>query len=1369
MSLDLLLKRSMAMMLLTWFLVVCCVSSQQQQYQHAVMDDMLNRHASLSRDQAPRSVIVDCPKGKSLIYRFKSTTLIGSKLSSLHGRRVGGQENQLVGLVMLTCGSEHVHERDLNVVMVSFPKVYFSQFQNVGNETIFSRRKYRRISSTTDMTKEMNKNPIIFIQRKSGHIQKLIFRKSEQRWIRSIKKGIIRMFTTETRKTSRSQTDGVGGKYVQQYERSIYTNKENKKSILFISQAFNQDDVSKLSYHKRNLKFSAVHLVRVDMQNSIIKNTGIKFKLSFDDARNHHAFREFEKLSLKAKKDRVPPQSGASPYMETVSVGSAILDQVIDNKASNGHRISTIFFRDAVKELEKNGRHIKLGAEFEFENTFMVLKKDRTSTRKLQQRHFNPREMFKLLRALKRDPSGSSDVSKLITSISRQVRFHPIRAATLLIHELFQCMNELEKVNNAQHAFEIKRYMEAVQGIISTVHNSKIQDSLVDISSQHPDLASNYVYTSIVIPKPTRKVYDFLNKLQKEGYDATLHKNDDIRENAYMAFADLASRLTDDHLKHHIVEDILTRIGNSNTENDLIKYFHALNNAGSAVDIGILEHFFLHPNIPVRVKVLLSDNIKKRVKDDPTLDKMIHNLINNNVELESVVKTAIINAQTEREKTLKVGASIQDFVKAYYQCNHEDIRSAIRHYLYTVGTRQAGDALARLMDLNNLSRHTSKHLYSQFSLSSDDMELLTLYDNEFLSDSIFFGNFFQRIGDAVRNIGNGIRNVVHHVGQGVSRVAHAVGSGIRNAANWVKDRVEGAVNAVRRVFDQIKSYFQSATWNNQQACVPANDNPTDQICLYNPTIVSFVQNQGDLSSIKASKHYEFEKLVGTNSVHMYMGLAVYAGTSFECSPKVDSTTGFEVVLYGMADSYVKFFSNTWNIIAASVELQKRYENPIKDKIYVKIFQTTFVDGTFIPDKVRQVIDACFSETKPILEKRLPKLVDHSFLVHVGPIPISFSFNVALNFGIVLRYGVCVGKLEASASIEPYISISVQADGGIGVPVAKASVYVRAGLSYRIIPRLAFEKCNLCAALTHRLDDCGYDAGLSASLMTWSKDFKLFSKQDTPYIKTLFEKCIGRGEYRPSQNDSPGSWTVGSNNSSSNNDGSTSETNPNTNNCITNDMAAASDGSQSFALNERVWNEHSPRIHNYRPMFGKNSWNIPFEKAPPKPSVETLRSPLLLSPSIRLKRSFLTRVLTFEILQKVPIKYLRRLPSKFFTLTRQAMNKIPYPILTLPSETIIEFLKRLPPRYYHRVNDLPKPSDYTVVWPMRVLKKRFPESVLKQVPTKYLRHLHEEILRIRKRVLQRIPIQVYTTGEKAIVKWVCENYRQLCLRMYKEMK
>ncbi|KAF0984165.1 hypothetical protein FDP41_007342 [Naegleria fowleri] len=88
-------------------------------------------------------------------------------------------------------------------------------------------------------------------------------------------------------------------------------------------------------------------------------------------------------------------------------------------------------------------------------------------------------------------------------------------------------------------------------------------------------------------------------------------------------------------------------------------------------------------------------------------------------------------------------------------------------------------------------------------------------------------------------------------------------------------------------------------------------------------------------------------------------------------------------------------------------------------------------------------------------------------VFAGPVPLNFAFYATV--GVDISYELCANRISASVSLEPFVAISLGGRAGIGVAALSAGVFMEATITYKFIPRIAVENCNINAStFRHKL-------------------------------------------------------------------------------------------------------------------------------------------------------------------------------------------------------------------------------------------------------------------------------------------------------------
>ncbi|KAG2391962.1 hypothetical protein C9374_013447 [Naegleria lovaniensis] len=1006
------------------------------------------------------TIAITCPTDNEMVYNFKSSTLLGTQphLQNVASIKKGSaQENTLMGQMTFTCaGTTTTNDnKKKTLVLVQFPSAQFLQFQGMKkygnmdkkdvafwfgkknhhkltsgtsstlkNEKHVSNgfgkpevRKYRVLNKRQNLATAMNKFPTAVVRNSNGQITQMIFHKEEPKWVKSVKKGILRMLTTETNKAARNQTDGFGGKYAQKYNKKV---KKNDK--VAISQSFSHKDFKKIPLQKKHLNYEGSHIVTVNKKGLITKAL-FGTRISLGKRELAPIFQTFEKKY--GKKQKFTNKSGKE-QIQALHVGKVVLKHIKKQNKVNVPKIVSTFFE------VKNGS-VAIKPAFIIEKTFGITKADKKEIRKLVKKQFKPVKLIKMLKYIEKKYKPTPEMNKKLTKVAEMVRKNPIKAAKILIKNLEKGVEKLNKLlSSDEKAKSLIPFLESIQTLIATINSTKIQDKLVEVSKTHPVLTKNYIYSSVFVKNPTKQVHNFVKSLA------------DSDENAFLAYADLADRLKDKSLIDEIVSEILNKMKSASSADQLVSACHALNNAGRGVPLSIIKHLILSESIPSTIKSLVADNLKKR-GNDTRVDDLIHFLVNHK-KLDANVIASLISCQTTREGLHKNGTSVCPFTKLLKHTKNDLIKQAIHTYLYTVGNKEAADAM-------EMSFQEEINAFTTHSLAQSAPESQPAYEEP--------------------------------------------------PATWEPVSVDAdeetkARNRVEEVAYKIKSIFSAANWNGAQAsCVPASR--SEQICVYNTEMMNFINKQGDLSNMAKAKYYSYENKFGTQGVNLYTGILVYGGANFQCTKE----SAFDVVFFGRAAAEANIFDSTYPVASAYVELNNRSPSSINNRVYVKIFTTTFVDKPFLPS-----FSTCNSETKNILTKAIPSLFKTSYTMAIGPVPITFSIGAGLTYGVDFKYGYCLNSFSASTSLEPTVTIDITGSADIGIPLAKASIQLRASSTSRGIPELSFESCNLCARMKFNQEAASFTALLHGKVALWEKSWNLYQYNlPQTYSKTLYEQCV----------------------------------------------------------------------------------------------------------------------------------------------------------------------------------------------------------------------------------------------------------------------
>lgn len=93
--------------------------------------------------------------------------------------------------------------------------------------------------------------------------------------------------------------------------------------------------------------------------------------------------------------------------------------------------------------------------------------------------------------------------------------------------------------------------------------------------------------------------------------------------------------------------------------------------------------------------------------------------------------------------------------------------------------------------------------------------------------------------------------------------------------------------------------------------------------------------------------------------------------------------------------------------------------------------------------------------------------------------MNFAFYATV--GVDISYELCANRISASVSLEPFVAISLGGRAGIGVAALSAGVFMEATITYKFIPRIAVENCNVCIMLLHGMEPIEFKGGIFVAL------------------------------------------------------------------------------------------------------------------------------------------------------------------------------------------------------------------------------------------------------------------------------------------------
>jgi len=564
--------------------------------------------------------------------------------------------------------------------------------------------------------------------------------------------------------------------------------------------------------------------------------------------------------------------------------------------------------------------------------------------------------------------------------------------------------------------------------------------------------------------------------------------------------------------------------------------------------------------VPDKVRVAAADALRKRTNDDKAVNKLVHKLIASK-RVSIPVKLAVVKAQCDREYLIGKGNSLNKFKKLMLSKDKtkylvpKAVKAAMINYFVAHGSDKAAQMLGQIKRqwaADELARREKAEVENDFEMfeSMTDADYAHLVE---MSDAEFLGKIgkaikkaaqkvsqtvsraaravgqgvrraAQAVGQGVRRAAQGVRRAVQKVheqvkkhvkkvgetvkkvGQGIGKAAKAVGQGIKKAAQAVGNAAKKAAEAVKNVVNEAKKIFGAASFEGNKICIPASNKPDDNMCFYDKDMIDFLARFGDMSNHNFAAHFEFEKLIGSKKIHLYIGAMGVAGTNFNCN---DPPQQFEFVAAGRFDAKANVFSKTYNVLTASIHAAQK--GTYEDNMFLKLMGATIVDARLLSDKVVQ--NLCKEATKPLANKDFNNLPSYDFTIMIGPIPLTFGFRITANARLDAVAGYCFNDLTARAGLVPSVGVGIAGNAAIGIVIARAGIELEVSLNYGLFPNVNLRglQCKLCASLDSKLQPMKVKVSAFAEINLWvlkgRTGFKIFDWEQPAKTSTIFEKCL----------------------------------------------------------------------------------------------------------------------------------------------------------------------------------------------------------------------------------------------------------------------
>jgi hypothetical protein len=869
---------------------------------------------------------------------------------------------------------------------------------------------------------------------------------SEAPYVTAIKKGIVANFQTKLNGKQRLQHTQEGDIIVH-YEQRIL----DDGSLL----------IEALKKHKDLIKTADKHQRRRDSHtkskkfNIIKKGIQVKVTQETDDKVGKHKKTVMEKTIKTSKGEQADVKSDDMFSMESRSELFLIKQVPKMKKHKNDATVLSLLNHEGDIE-EKLGEMEGLEEQDLGLDKRVIKRTNQHHKRKMKQEVDFPKTLGDILQSIK---EGKVDMN--LIGLAEDYSKNAKKNAYKVLSKQFTQLYVKEKLTKVE-----REYSKVLLTLLSAVDSREAQLLMLQGFS-HKSLRFNVNVALLALRKPIREIVD---TLKRESRNAKKPKEE--RENSHLTLAAIAQNVDKD-TQDEIVAHLLEVMGSdSQNYDDLEFHLHALSNAGEAVPLEVYSQILNSP-IHLHGKVIIANSLSNRVSEegDEETTAFVHSVLSSDVD--EAVKIAAVKAQINREHVLQNSGSVLEF----------------KQYL---DSPETSTVLSKVL----------RAYYEEADIHPSEMETETLE-----SKVLFWRRLrraFRRVGGFIRRAVSAVRNVVKKVVKTVVKVAKTVVKGVVSAIKKIAE-IAGSVG---KFFKNLKAQFGKAEFEGKQVCMAAN-NKGDNICMHDDEMVAFIRSQGDLSTMKWSRHFTFERLIGAKVLHMYIGAVGYGGTAIDCENNT-----LDAVFFARVDFWAKIFNRKLNVLSMSIELSKRPDQDLKDRAYVKLGPAVLVNRQFVPDKIRQFINSCEEGSKPLVRKTFDKLAQFQFTIVIVVVPVRFGFVLSADMGIDLVFTICPSKLTLNVGVEPWFTLSIRAEAGISIFIAHGGVSVTASFNYRLKPNIGTANCNICAIISQTIIPITIKVEGYASAFGKRWAFKIYEWASKPINQELFRKCLKSGPYNP---------------------------------------------------------------------------------------------------------------------------------------------------------------------------------------------------------------------------------------------------------------
>jgi hypothetical protein len=927
---------------------------------------------------------------------------------------------------------------------------------------------------------------------------------TEDTWVNHVKRGVIELFHSKISGGTSDLEESMMGPH-----RSHYRTVKDKVGGLYIRRLWTQADYSKPKFNAQETTVKGEADIVIDTQGIIITMaTSVDVLFGASSERNHKVFSRMKEKLKYEKGEHAPLKAKTNDtglFTDTKSFASMTLKSITD-------------YNGDIKELEQVFPGVKVGSGnavlsddlpqgITSHHLGLEKKMEKYMKSVRAKRLLHTVDFMALLLKLRRS-AKQPDVQ---AQLSDFVHHHPRRSLAIM-NAIFDRISSKLHQDTPSYVNTVD-FLKVLQNLMIATQTKRGQMSLIRTLIS-PELVQSFLVSSITIQRPINETLSVIEGLKESGLDA-VNKNpkyrtlrdesveeDILKGQAYMIAADTVSRSKNTTFNVKIINQVLNNLQEAAQLGDatgMLMHIHALANMKHMAPLSLYRQLLKTNAIPTQLQLAIMDGLQHRVKrgsDDTQVTRLVHDIVRSK-HLSPMVKSAAIQAQGMRHRRIGTAHhSMLEFAQHYHHA-HKHVKKHIEEFFYDVGTVDAGKLLTKVIKL-----HKRGHAYKPYMA---------------MSDAMFLGRVWRGIKRGVSDVARKVGRTAKDVGRTVGRVAKVVGKGVVTAAKGVATAAKKVGETVAKValigkkikdaFEKIGKMFARASFKGPATCYPASTAANDKICLHDNEMINFVAQQGNLGNLKYAKHFEFEKLIGTEAVNLYAGAVGYAGIRAQCT---GPDAQFSFAVFGRGAAKARLLGRNVPLISGHIDFSKPSpKDPIKNSIYLKVYETVLFNRNILPSELGNT--GCVSKRTRLFEKTFPNLVRYSIYVVIVVVPCEFGFSVNAAFGADSELALCPTKFGAHAQLEPYFEVGVRAHAGISIVIASGGLDVGVKFSYRLIPQLEISQCNkLCARLKHQIEPCTIEVGGYLGFLGTVHRKNIFSWKSDPKEFTLTEKCFNIG-------------------------------------------------------------------------------------------------------------------------------------------------------------------------------------------------------------------------------------------------------------------